>query len=195
MPPLPGPLPPCLARGKPLDCVGRVETVDPRPEGRLSCLLTDVRLTGQDCDASPLPGRLTLTIDTPAFRPLPGDRFAFNSKIRPTRGFANPGVTDFAFLRRLDGVFFRAYARGGETGNLRRLEESPNTADRWRERIRDRVLAILTPPADADSATRAGRAMRVSTKANTPRISRCLIGLSVSRPANLAVGSPSQLAT
>jgi len=159
MPPLPGPLPACLARGKPLDCVGRVETVDPRPEGRLSCLLTDVRLTGPDCDAVPLPGRLTLTIDTPAFRPLPGDRLAFNSKIRPTRGFANPGVTDFAFLRRLDGVFFRAYARGGETGNLRRLEDSPNTADRWRERIRARVLSVLTPPAGADSAAKAGRAM------------------------------------
>jgi competence protein ComEC len=55
MPPLPGPLPPCLARGKPLDCVGRVETVAPRPEGRLSCLLADVRLTGPDCDAVALP--------------------------------------------------------------------------------------------------------------------------------------------
>jgi competence protein ComEC len=32
-------------------------------------------------------------------------------------------------------------------------------ADRWRERIRDRVLSVLTPPAEADSATRAGRAM------------------------------------
>ncbi|MGD9609712.1 MAG: ComEC/Rec2 family competence protein [Desulfovibrionaceae bacterium] len=159
MPPLPGPLPPCLARGKPLDCVGRVETVAPRPEGRLSCLLADVRLTGPDCDAVALPGRLALTIDTPAFRPLPGDRLAFTSKIRPTRGFANPGVTDFAFLRRLDGVFFRAYARGAETGNLRRLEATPNVADRWRERIRDRVLSVLTPPAEADSATRAGRAM------------------------------------
>lgn len=158
LPPLPASPPACLESGKRVDIVGRVDELDPRPENRLSCLLTDVRLTGQGCEAAPLPGRLALTIDAPLFRPLPGDSLAVTAKVRPTRGFTNPGVTDFVFLRRLDGVFYRAYARGGAEGP-RLVAAGGNALAQAREDLRRRVTGLLAPPPEADAASRAGRAM------------------------------------
>lgn len=153
-------LPPCLESAKPLVITGRVDEVEARPEGKLTCILEEVRLTGPDCDQTPFPGRLSLSIEAPLFRPVPGDVLAVTSRLRPTRGFTNPGVTDFAFLRRLDGVFYRAYARGDK--GLTRLAESTDVLARERERLRQLTESVMAPPPDADAAVRAGRAMVVA---------------------------------
>ena len=156
--------PPCLA-AKAVTAVGRVASVDPRPGRRLALVLDEVRLTGQDCADAPLPGRLAVSFDHPDLTPVPGDVLAVTGRIRPTAGFANPGTTDFAFLRRLEGVFFRAYAKGGR-GDLTRLAASDNVLALWRQALRDRVAAALAPPPAVspatsldDSAASAGRAM------------------------------------
>ncbi|EKO39720.1 MAG: ComEC/Rec2-related protein [Solidesulfovibrio magneticus str. Maddingley MBC34] len=156
--------PPCLA-AKPVTAVGRVTSVDPRPGRRLALVLDEPRLSGQDCADTPLPGRLAVTFDHPDFTPIVGDILAVTGRIRSTAGFANPGTTDFAFLRRLEGVFFRAYAKGGR-GDVTRLAASDNPLAIWRQALRDRVAAALFPPVAAspeaspdDSAASAGRAM------------------------------------
>ncbi|HML54448.1 MAG TPA: ComEC/Rec2 family competence protein [Solidesulfovibrio magneticus] len=156
--------PPCLA-AKAVTAVGRVASVDPRPGRRLALVLDEVRLTGADCAETPLPGRLAVTFDHPDFTPVAGDILAVTGRIRSTAGFANPGTTDFAFLRRLEGVFFRAYAKG-ERGDLTRLAASDNPLALSRQALRDRVAAALIPPVAAfpqaspdDSAASAGRAM------------------------------------
>lgn len=156
--------PPCLA-AKAVTAVGRVISVAPRPGRRLALVLDEVRLSGADCADAPLPGRLAVTFDHPDLTPVPGDVLAVTGRIRPTAGFANPGTTDFAFLRRLEGIFFRVYAKGGR-GDLTRLAASDNALALSRQALRDRVAAALVPPlADSsytssdDRAASAGRAM------------------------------------
>ncbi len=97
-------------------------------------------------------------MDQPAFRPVPGDLLAATGRVRDTGGFTNPGTADFAFARRLDGIFFRAYARG-DRGQVERLRESDSPPARARETLRRRVTGALAPPEGSDAATRAGRAM------------------------------------
>lgn len=159
MPAVPGAVPPCLGQAAtPLAITGKVAAVAANPGARLAVTLQDVRLTGQNCDAAPLPGGLALTLDRATFRPIPGDVLTASVRIRPTKGFLNPGTTDFPFQRRLKNVFFRAYARGDKT----RIERSVRSRDLpavWRENLRQRVMNNLDTPTDADAATQAGRAM------------------------------------
>ncbi|UJX40015.1 ComEC/Rec2 family competence protein [Desulfovibrio sp. JY] len=159
LPSIPRNMPPCLTSDAPLAVSGRVMAVAANPEARLSVTLEDVRLSGPDCKDAPLPGRLALTIDRPAFRPIPGDTLAVTARVRPTRGFQNPGATDYAFSRRLEDIFFRAYARGDKGAPVRRITPSRDLPARWREALRRRVMASLVPPEGADPAARAGRAM------------------------------------
>ncbi len=159
MPSLPKTMPPGLAAGKPVRLEGRVAVVDPRPEGRLSCTLENVRLFGPDGEAGLLPGDLLLTADNLSPRPVPGDILAATARVRPTRGFSNPGTSDFAFLRRLGGVFFRAYAKGNQ---VERIQASSNRLALWREALRQRTVAALAPDENAGPEARAGRAMVVA---------------------------------
>ncbi|KHK03459.1 DNA internalization-related competence protein ComEC/Rec2 [Desulfovibrio sp. TomC] len=161
MPTPPDTTPACLAKVQPVTATGRVIEVDPRPGNRQAVLLEAVRLTGGECQETPLPGRLAVTIDHPVFDPVPGDVLAVTGRMRPTSGFANPGATDFAFLRRLDGVFFRTFARG-DRAQVTRLSQGHNVLATWRQALRARIAAALALPPDApslDEAAKAGRAM------------------------------------
>ncbi|WP_428560560.1 MAG: ComEC/Rec2 family competence protein [Solidesulfovibrio sp. DCME] len=157
MPALPRDAPPCLAQRKPVDLVGEVAAVEGRPGGRLAVTLEGVVATGGDCPGTPLPGRLALAIDQPAFRPVPGETLAVTARLRTTGGFDNPGGADFVFLRRLEGIFYRAYARG-DRGQVRRLAPGGNALALRREALLRAVEAALAPPGDADSVSRAALA-------------------------------------
>ncbi|WP_343039513.1 ComEC/Rec2 family competence protein [Solidesulfovibrio aerotolerans] len=161
MPALPQASPACVTKAEPVTAVGVVTEVDPRPENRLAVILKDVRLTERDATQAALPGRLAATIDHPGFEPTPGDVLAITGRVRTTAGFSNPGTTDFAFLRRLDGVFFRTYARG-DRDQVKRLSQSDNGPALWRQALRQHVAQALATPPDGpamDAAARAGRAM------------------------------------
>jgi competence protein ComEC len=158
LPALPKAIPPCVATAAAVTATGRVNAVDPRPDQRLAVTLEDVALRGAGCDATPLPGLLALTIDHPTFRPVVGDMLTASGRIRPTSGFNNPGSMNFGFSRRLEGIFFRIYARG-DRGQVERTETSTDTLAHWRESLRQQVTHALAPPENADAATRAGRAM------------------------------------
>jgi competence protein ComEC len=158
LPALPKDIPPCVVAATQITATGRVVAVDPRPDQRLAVTLEEVALKGPDCDATPLPDRLTLTIDHPAFRPVVGDVLTASGRIRKTSGFNNPGTPDFGFSRRLEGVFFRLYAKG-DKGQIERTKESTDTLALWREYLRQQTTSALAPPENADAATRAGRAM------------------------------------
>ncbi|MHC1788366.1 ComEC/Rec2 family competence protein [Solidesulfovibrio sp.] len=145
--------PPCVEGTSPVTARGTVAEVDPRPEGRLAVVLDAVRLSGQGCPDAPLGSRLAVTIDHPAFTPLPGDVLAVTGRMRSTAGFANPGTTDFAFLRRLDGIFFRTYARG-DRNQVARLESGRNPPARWRLALQAQVAKALTLPPVPTQETR-----------------------------------------
>ncbi|MDQ7833256.1 MAG: DNA internalization-related competence protein ComEC/Rec2 [Desulfovibrionaceae bacterium] len=134
--------------------VGTTDSVTPLPGNRLSVVLADVRLTHPTAKADPkdaqaarrpadLPGRMLLTWDQPAWRPAPGDMLALTATVRPVTGFSNPGGFDTAFARRLEGVFFRTYARGGQPVLL---QASGSPWRDLRERLRQGILAAVTPP-------------------------------------------------
>jgi len=158
MPALPASLPPGLAAKAPVTATGKVAAVEPRPEGRLSVTLADAWATDASGRAALLPGRLALTIDRPAFRPVPGDTLQVTTRLRETAGFANPGTADFAFSRRLEDIFYRAYVRG-DREQFVRIAPGSDAPARWREALRQRVRNALAPPPGADAAARAGRAM------------------------------------
>ncbi len=158
MPDPPDAPPPWLTGKRSVVASGTVDSVDPRPEDRLAVTLADVAVDGPDDAAFPLPGRLALTIDKPAFRPVPGDILRLTARLRETAGFANPGVTDFAFSRRLEGIFHRAYVRG-DRNQVVCSAPGDHVLARWRETLFQRVRRALTPPPGADAADRAGRAM------------------------------------
>jgi len=161
MPALPQSSPAGLSQNESVTAVGVVTDVDPRPDNRLGVTLKDVRLTGRDGAQALQPGRLAVSIDRPAFEPVPGDVLSVAGRMRSTAGFSNPGTTDFAFLRRLDGVFYRTYARG-DRGQVKRLSQSGNLPALWRQALRRQVAAALVPPPDGpalDAAAKAGRAM------------------------------------
>ncbi|NDY58109.1 DNA internalization-related competence protein ComEC/Rec2 [Desulfovibrio sulfodismutans] len=141
--------------------VGTAASVTPLPGDRLSVVLDDPRLTTPTAKADPkdahvarrpvpLPGRLLLTWDNPAWRPSPGDVLALAARVRPVTSFRNPGGFDTVFARRLEDVFFRIYARGDQP-ILLTASDSP-----WREvrqNVRRAILdAVTPPPADAPGA-------------------------------------------
>ncbi len=158
LPDPPGRTPRDVLTGTRAVVIGTAASVTPLPGDRLSVVLDDPRLTHPPAKTDPkdapaarravtLPGRLLLTWDRPAWRPAPGDMLALTATVRPVTGFRNPGGFDTAFARRLEGVFFRTYARGGQPVLL---QASGSPWRDLRERLRQGILAAVTPP-QADS--------------------------------------------
>ena len=158
MPAAPKEVPACVARRKPCAVAGRVAAVEGRPGGRLGVVLEDATVTEGAAGGAPLPGKLLLTIDRPAFRPVPGARLGVTARVRTTGGFDNPGGADFAFSRRLEGIFWRAYVRG-DKGQVALLAQSRDGPARWREALREKTAALLAAREAPDAAAQAGRAM------------------------------------
>ncbi len=158
MPPAPTNVPACVTARKPCAVAGRVAAVEGRPGGRLGVVLEDATVTEGAAGGAPLPGKLLLTIDRPAFRPVPGARLGVTARVRTTDGFDNPGGPDFAFSRRLEGIFWRAYVRG-DREPVSLLAQSRDGPARWREALREKTEALLVAREAPDAAARAGRAM------------------------------------
>lgn len=119
-----------------------VDEVQTRPGKRLVLLLrgASCRVEGADWIC---PGLLAWTWEFPTARPLPGQDVEFTARLRPLRGFGNPGQWDFeAFWERQD-VAYRTYLRGAE-GDLV-LGPEPSFRAAFRDRLR-RAADAVTPP-------------------------------------------------
>jgi len=181
LPAIPGSMPREAVTGTRTVIVGTADSVTPLPGNRLTVVVSDVRLTQPANKSSPsqaasgpppphrgarLPGRLQLTWDQPAWRPAPGDVLALTATVRPITGFRNPGGFDTAFARRLDGVFFRSYARGDQPV-LVQASDSPLRG--LSERVRQGILAAVTPArADGSGQPEAPAAETGPSLAQTP---------------------------
>jgi competence protein ComEC len=161
MPAAPTDVPACVAGRKPCAVAGRVAAVEGRPGGRLGVVLEDVRVGQGAAEEASLPGKLLLTIDRPAFCPVSGARLGVTARVRTTAGFDNPGGPDFAFIRRLDGIFWRAYARG-DKGQVVLTDAGDDVLALRHEVLRQAVSDRLAAPEGADASTRAGRAMTLA---------------------------------
>ncbi len=155
LPAAPGPDPAWLEPGGKLAVRGVVAEVEPRDAGRINLFLDQVRITPPDGEPEySLPGRLLLAWDWPPERPGPGREVQGRLRVLPVGGFRNPGTWDYDFYRARQGVFHRAYARGGKDLELGPAAEG--AAWRLREHLR---RAVSGPGGEHDEQPGQGRAV------------------------------------
>ena len=100
---------------------GVVRRVDGREGWRYRMLLDDVACVLPSGKIERLPGRTVWTWQYSDALPVTGQRATFMARVKPVRGFANPGGWDSRFYWGQKGVFYRCYTRGqagAELGSL-----------------------------------------------------------------------------
>lgn len=122
---------------------GRVAAVESTPGRQLRVFLADARYSLDDGAEGALPGMFLWNWQEPATWPHPGQEAAVRLRVRPVRGFANPGQWDTRFHWGRQGVFYRGFTRG-EGGQPRLGPEAPAPGDRLRARLRA-AMAVSAP--------------------------------------------------
>ena len=112
-PDLPGETPRWMAAREAVVMEGVVDRAEPRPGRRLRIVLDRV-----ECDAGrgsePLPGKIAWFVRNFEYVPVPGQRVRTVSRVVPVRSFGNPGLWDYRWYWRRQGVFWRAWPAGRE---------------------------------------------------------------------------------
>ncbi len=154
LPPVPERLAACAeGRGKAM-LRATVEEITDKPFGRLEIMLSGVTAETPEGGVEALPGRLAWDWDEPEYRPAPGQTLEGQLRVRPVRGFKNPGGADFDWQQRLRGVFYRCYTSGSVEGLAWGPVPSGSNGlgDGWRlrlwqarEGLRESVLRALPP--------------------------------------------------
>ncbi len=119
-----------------------VEEVRPKPGSRLQLILRDVHCTASG-EVEALPGKVVLTWQDPLDLPSPGQQLAGQFKVKPVRGFVNPGTWDSRFTWLVQGVRFRAFVRADQGAIT--CSGDPGALTQLRHRLRQEVLE-RTPP-------------------------------------------------
>lgn len=139
-----------------IDLHATVVSSEPRPEGRLRCILKDVRCFPPEQYNTPpvdLAGRLAFTWYAPEFTPPPGARIAAHLRVAPLRGMTNAGAWDYEGWWARQGVRWRAWANAAK-GRVQIHGQAQTDAFwspawsvlwHWREALKARVAALLRP--------------------------------------------------
>jgi competence protein ComEC len=109
MPEAPDGIPQWMEQRQKVQVRARVEALQSRPGERLQILLGDVRCTPKGGVEEPLPGRLLWTWEKPLQWPRKGQLVEGYFRIRPVRGYLNPGGFDSEFHWQREGVFHRTF--------------------------------------------------------------------------------------
>jgi competence protein ComEC len=91
-----------------------VKRVDYKPENRLRIILTDAVCRLQNGSSASLGTNVVWTWRDPRLQPVRGQRVRGRFRLKPVRGFANPGAWDVGFYWAMRGVGYRTYTQGGE---------------------------------------------------------------------------------
>jgi len=142
-------LPSFVTDRTPVALTGTVASVSPAPENRLQIILEDVRIRLPDDSRQEerLTGGLVWTWDHPvctrdAGYPVGvGQTITMTRRIKPVRGFLNPGTWDSGQYWHDRGVRWRTWT-GSHVPELR-ISGSPSRMWTLRERIRTRTMKIL----------------------------------------------------
>jgi len=140
MPALPGAAAPWMAERRVAEVAGRVKRVESVPGRQLRIFLADARYALDDGAHGALPGLVLWTWQDPLVWPHPGQTVRVNLRVRPVRGFANPGAWDARLHWGRQGVFYRGFTRG-EGGQPRLGAEPPGPGARLRASLRGAVEA------------------------------------------------------
>jgi competence protein ComEC len=120
-----------------------VKQVDHKPENRLRIVLTDPVCRLQDGSKVPLGSDVVWTWRDPPLEPVRGQRVRGSFRLKPVRGFANPGAWEVGFYWAVRGVGYRTYTQGGK-GDLA-LSGEPGRGAMARQAIRSGVLSRTSP--------------------------------------------------
>ena len=112
-----------------------------RPASRDRVTYIADRLFGPE---GPLPGRLAWTEKEPQTLLLPRQKFSARLDLRPAHGLANFGLRDGTRYWTRQGVFWRAYSKGGRDP-VRLHPSSVSVFAARREGLRDEVTAAVGP--------------------------------------------------
>lgn len=138
--------PPFMDAREKVRITGTVYAVQPAMQERLQVVLDDVRCLRDNGETVSLPGRTVWTWDTPVPADLPrigpGQQVSLTQRIKPVRGFLNPGTWDSGQYWRDQGVHWRVWSRG--SGYELAISGTPSVLWQLRETLRTRTLNVLT---------------------------------------------------
>ncbi|GFM38593.1 ComEC/Rec2 family competence protein [Desulfovibrio psychrotolerans] len=124
---------------------GTVYAVQPAMAERLQVILDDVRCQRDNGETVSLPGRTVWTWDSPMPATMPrigpGQQVSLTQRIKPVRGFLNPGTWDSGQYWRDQGVLWRVWSRG--SGYDLAISCTPSALWQLRETLRTRTLNVL----------------------------------------------------
>ena len=136
---------------------GRVAQVKTNINQRLQIIIQDPVCETPGGEQTRLRGGIVWTWEYPAQWPVRGQEVEALLRIKPVRGFSNPGVWDTEQYWARQGVFYRAYARGDKAeAEFRDTRASAF----WglRRALEERVLKALAPE-NGNATMSQGRAM------------------------------------
>lgn len=95
----------------PVEISGVVDRVVPKAEGRLQIILRDI-IYELDGKREELPGKIVWNWRTPDTDPEPGQRVTALLRVVPARNFGNPGMFDYEWYWKRQGVLWRCWPAG-----------------------------------------------------------------------------------
>jgi len=138
---------------KNVDLTGRVVEVQGRPDRILRVFLADARCRLKDGTVKEVPGLFLWNWKNPGLRPAIGTQVSVRLRVRPCRGYLNPGGWDTRWYWSLQNVFWRGWSRGtrghphigAPAGSVRdRIMEKLRGTDETVSQGRAVLLALLT---------------------------------------------------
>ncbi len=137
------PLPAWIEERREIGLEAKVRSVEFKPENRLRIILSDAVCRLQDGSSLHLESDIVWTWSDPVLQPFPGQRVRGRFRLKPVRGFVNPGTWDVRFYWAARGVGYRTYTQGGEKQVL--VSGEPGRADSSRQAIQKAVLERTDP--------------------------------------------------
>ena len=138
-------LPDWMRARKKVAFTAEIERTRAKPQNRLQITLDRVRIQAGQSRQELLPAKVVWTWQDPTERPAPGQTVQGALRIKPVRGFANPGTWDTRFYWALRGVAYRAFSKGP----LEAMELHGQAGTLWqlRQALREAVLRSTSPGA------------------------------------------------
>lgn len=130
-------IPLCIKDRKKLIVFGQVERVQFKPENRLQIILSKVRYR-HNGSRYQLGQKVVWKWQDPLSYPAPGQTITGKFRLKPIKGYINPGTWDTRFYWRLKGVGYRTYSQGQKS----RIEIKGSPGRLWQLRLRLRQEII-----------------------------------------------------
>ncbi|MFW5932336.1 MAG: DNA internalization-related competence protein ComEC/Rec2 [Desulfohalobiaceae bacterium] len=133
------PVPEWMQQRRKVEIEARILKVEPKQDSKLQIILDQVRYTAPDGTQDRLSsGLLWNWYDPPQKWPAPGQKLTGSFRLKPIKGFMNPGVTDSRFYWRGQGIKYRTYT--SKEAETLELKGQPGFFWQLRQDLRQTIL-------------------------------------------------------